>query len=491
MRRLRYLCLALALPLIALPALAQERVQQGATALRLDAVDVERAAEGRFIFYASFLDEFFKAISVTEPQAWTVFFQGKPKQGEIQVQELRKADGAGVSVVFVFARDEQSVEDGVFKASKEGVQRFLSKLRPNQDRSAAVVYANSVLDSGRFAVDHNQTATWFEDVKGEGRIPALYDAIEKALTFFPSTFKDIGPNRVIVVIGDGVDRDLQKKRVVRERIDKTVSEAQRLNVRINVVGLKSLADDALEALKGLARSTGGTYREAEDIPQLDQYISHAEDEVIRQQVVFFKTLDFEPKLTGLKAVVKFSGNDYATNDRMLKLPEPKSEIWFWVIVGGAGLVGLVLPFFIIKLIGGLVGRRKPREQRAMGPEMGKCRQCGNVRPAEWKVCQYCEALPHLGRLKVVSGGDMNGLTFFLKDSLTNIGSADGNQFIVPDPSVSKRHAGIKVQDNRFELADYGSTNGVLVNGQRITKQFLKDGDTLRIGMVELEFKLKG
>ena len=41
------------------------------------------------------------------------------------------------------------------------------------------------------------------------------------------------------------------------------------------------------------------------------------------------------------------------------------------------------------------------------------------------------------------------------------------------------------------LADYGSTNGVLVNGQRITKQFLKDGDTLRIGMVELEFKLKG
>jgi|JI10StandDraft_1071094.scaffolds.fasta_scaffold173237_2 hypothetical protein len=487
---LRFWLFAL-LALFAVPTLAQERVQQGATALRLDAVDISKADEGQFVFYASFLDEFFKAISATEPSGWTVFFQGKAQAGEVQVSELKTAQGAGVSVVFVFARDEQSDRDGVFKAAKEGTQRILSKLRPNLDRSAAVVYSNSLLDSGRLAVDHNQTATWFEDVKPEGNIPALYDGIEKALAFFPSTFKDIGPNRVIVIIGDGVDRDSEKSRVIRERIDKTVSEAQRLNVRVNVVGLKSLADEALEALKGLANTTGGTYREAADIPQLDLYLNNTEDELLRQHVIFFKTLDFEPKLTGLKVAVKFGGNDYATNDRVLKLPEPKSQIWFWVIVGGISVGGLLFLFLIIKLIGKLLGGRRPREERARGPDMGKCRQCGNVRPVEWKVCQYCEALPHLGRLKIVSGGDLNGVVFFIKDSLTNIGSADGNQFIVPDSSVSKRHAGIKVQDNRFELADYGSTNGVLVNGQRITKQFLKDGDSVRIGMVELEFKLKG
>jgi pSer/pThr/pTyr-binding forkhead associated (FHA) protein len=74
--------------------------------------------------------------------------------------------------------------------------------------------------------------------------------------------------------------------------------------------------------------------------------------------------------------------------------------------------------------------------------------------------------------------------------MTNIGSADGNSIIILDKSVSKRHAGIKVQDNRFELADFGSTNGVLVNGQRVTKQFLKSGDLLSIGAVEMEFTLK-
>jgi two-component system NtrC family sensor kinase len=85
---------------------------------------------------------------------------------------------------------------------------------------------------------------------------------------------------------------------------------------------------------------------------------------------------------------------------------------------------------------------------------------------------------------------LNAKVWFIKENLTNIGSADGNAIVIPDKSVSKRHAGIKVQDARFELADYGSTNGVMVNGQRITKQFLKSGDVLSIGAVEMEFTLK-
>jgi hypothetical protein len=81
---LRFWLFAL-LALFAVPTLAQERVQQGATALRLDAVDISKADEGQFVFYASFLDEFFKAISATEPSGWTVFFQGKAQAGEVQV----------------------------------------------------------------------------------------------------------------------------------------------------------------------------------------------------------------------------------------------------------------------------------------------------------------------------------------------------------------------------------------------------------------------
>jgi pSer/pThr/pTyr-binding forkhead associated (FHA) protein len=43
---------------------------------------------------------------------------------------------------------------------------------------------------------------------------------------------------------------------------------------------------------------------------------------------------------------------------------------------------------------------------------------------------------------------------------------------------------------RYELADFNSTSGTWVNGRKINKQFLKDGDEIRIGNTEMTFTLK-
>ena len=67
---------------------------------------------------------------------------------------------------------------------------------------------------------------------------------------------------------------------------------------------------------------------------------------------------------------------------------------------------------------------------------------------------------------------------------------EGNDLLLEDNSVSKRHAGIKIDEMRYELADFGSTNGVYVGGVKITKQFLKDGDVIQIGNTEMQFRLK-
>lgn len=474
------------------PGIAQERVQQGTTALRLDAVDITKADAGQFVFYASFLDQFYKAIKVSDPAAWTVYFDGEPVQGDLKVGTLSKVDEGSLTVVFVMARDQKSLTDGVFRTAVDGVRRILNKLRPNTDGSAAVVFANGVTDSG-LARDHSQTATWFEDVKIKGQTPALYDGIDKALSMFPDQFGQIGPNRVIVVISDGVDRYANDPRKLKEYGKKLVSKAETLNVRVLVVGVgyNSLDKEELERLQALAKATGGTYRQASDLPQLDQYLGHVEDELVQQQVVVFNTNDFEAKATGLKVSVKRQGNDYPTGDKILKLPEPSSNLLLYIGLGVGGLVGLLLLFFLFRTLFRALGRgRRSAGPVASGPGTMACGQCNNQRPGDWKDCKYCAALPHYGKLKIISSGELNGAVFYVKDNLVNIGSAEGNHFMIDDPSVSKRHAGIKVQDNRFELADYGSTNGVLVNSQRITKLFLKDGDTLQVGLVELEFKLK-
>lgn len=63
---------------------------------------------------------------------------------------------------------------------------------------------------------------------------------------------------------------------------------------------------------------------------------------------------------------------------------------------------------------------------------------------------------------------------------------------IDDESVSRRHASLRVFDDRVELTDHGSRNGVRVNGERVygTRE-LSPGDALRVGARELELVEQG
>lgn len=66
----------------------------------------------------------------------------------------------------------------------------------------------------------------------------------------------------------------------------------------------------------------------------------------------------------------------------------------------------------------------------------------------------------------------------------------GNDLVLSDDGqISKQHAKIiRESDGRFSIQDTGSTNGVLVNGQRIDgARILADGDSVRIGATILTF----
>ncbi len=60
-----------------------------------------------------------------------------------------------------------------------------------------------------------------------------------------------------------------------------------------------------------------------------------------------------------------------------------------------------------------------------------------------------------------------------------------------DPSVSRRHARISREGDRWSVEDLGSTNGVRVNGAPVTTAELADGDRLELGGVALSFAVDG
>lgn len=57
-----------------------------------------------------------------------------------------------------------------------------------------------------------------------------------------------------------------------------------------------------------------------------------------------------------------------------------------------------------------------------------------------------------------------------------------------DATVSTEHAAIVFENNRFIVQDLASRNGTYVNGQRIQRQMLYDGDEVRLGNTTLVFK---
>jgi pSer/pThr/pTyr-binding forkhead associated (FHA) protein len=68
-----------------------------------------------------------------------------------------------------------------------------------------------------------------------------------------------------------------------------------------------------------------------------------------------------------------------------------------------------------------------------------------------------------------------------------IGRGGDCHIVLRDPSVSRHHAKVTPIHNGFFVEDLRSTNGVLLNGRRVRKHVLKDGDLVQIGTHELRF----
>jgi ABC transport system ATP-binding/permease protein len=73
----------------------------------------------------------------------------------------------------------------------------------------------------------------------------------------------------------------------------------------------------------------------------------------------------------------------------------------------------------------------------------------------------------------------------LPGNIKTIGRSTGANFIVEAPLVSRVHCRLTAGAAELEVLDLDSTNGTFVNGQRVPRAVLSDGDKLGVGRVEL------
>lgn len=96
--------------------------------------------------------------------------------------------------------------------------------------------------------------------------------------------------------------------------------------------------------------------------------------------------------------------------------------------------------------------------------------------------------PDVFAFLLVLNGPQRGRQLTIKDTVAGIGrDAQSNQIIIDDHAVSRQHARIRLEGNRFLIYDLASSNGTLVNGMNVTRHELRDRDEIRVGDTNLIF----
>jgi len=99
-----------------------------------------------------------------------------------------------------------------------------------------------------------------------------------------------------------------------------------------------------------------------------------------------------------------------------------------------------------------------------------------------------EELPSIVGYLTVMAGPQKGRMFSLGRS-TLIGRDPALCDIdLSDTGVSRQHARIRQEGDRFYIYDLATVNGTLVNGEMVVRAELHDGDRISMGSTELVFK---
>lgn len=97
----------------------------------------------------------------------------------------------------------------------------------------------------------------------------------------------------------------------------------------------------------------------------------------------------------------------------------------------------------------------------------------------------------MARLFVLSGNFIGSTFDFLETS--TVGRGDGADIVIAEASISRKHARLvpREEAGKWKVLDLDSSNGVFVGGKRVKSGVVGDGDTFRLGEVELRLRDDG
>lgn len=390
-------------------------------------------------------------------------------------------------------------------------------------------------------------------VQSDGTRPQLYEGMQLALSAFPlreglehedwegpkaPEWKEKTPfpeDRILFVIADG---DLGDERYRNERMRKLVNMARRRDVRIVAFYIdspaSSLSPDAIDEegrsaesdeedearafvnrrlLEVLARKTGGTFRRAYNLRDLNKIFTEATQELQNRYVLRFDapglrrgdTVEFAVTMqlpTGATEKARtYSARVANTLGFFDRIIDWISDFWeslpWWVELIIWIVLGLATVLIVLLLVMKSVRKRRAAAaaaQKARDAALAArkpCAVCGKLMMPGWKQCKFCaaeQAQVRPMRFRLTGrAGELMGQALRFDREIISVGSDAGCDIQLVGRGVASQHFGIRDRGDEFILTDFNSDTGTWVNGERVNQVILDEGDLIRAGDNEFVF----
>ena len=403
-----------------------------------------------------------------------VYEGGNTDSSKIEKVESLEAAQTGASIVIVVQASGAMM--GIQDDLKKAVAAFVNGLA-EKDQVAVVDYAESAEAVAPFSDDKGDVAGKAGKITFTGKSFLLYDGLAQAIGLYASAAAPgkggqaatlLPAAKAVIVISDGRDNGSATD------VEKVISDANKRHIPIHSIGHSEMDNDSLSNLEMISKRTAGTYKAAVSVDDINKALTVIKDYINKMYVIQWKTrLDHDGKDHKVEIAMENEGGASLKSSVMVKTPNYIDWIKIGIICAAILLVLLAIAVIYV------VTRPKP-------PPVRFCAVCKRAQMPEWDVCLFC--LKSAKARVIVQKGATKGKTYPLVGKVVSLGSGPENSVRIMDGAVSGKHAGIAVDGDKFEIVDLGSKNGVLVNGKKTARRFLRNGDIITLGMTEFKFE---
>jgi len=429
---------------------------------------------------------------------------------------------------------------------KEGMLSILSELR-SQDKMAIGKFNEQFFKQTGFEMDREILRNNINQLEAKGSSTNIYDAVIETIKWLQSL--EVPKRKILVLISDG--ENLDSKNTLDDAISEAKKSGLTI-FSIGSIAETKESKGTLRNIEQISSATSdGKYYRIKTPSDMKHIIPLIYSRIKEEYILsYYSNAGANTNIKG-SIEVKYNDSIYVRNfsyQAPSKIVKHAPAVSFFktdtFIFGGTGIL-IILIGLIIFLFVNISKKKKYRAEKEKEKELREKETRENRERFEQLKAEYDELLDTLENQKEISESEKKKI-FELESMIENAGKTisgavpkidvrrrtmildgksapdipqieempviiirnginAGKQFqisnfgitigrmegsiILQDSTISRRHARIIFSDNKYIIEDLGSTNGTFVNNRRISQQILKNGDMLRLGDIEMLFRM--